>query len=148
MRHGKAVRDDRTLELFDVPKPKLAVPGEGNYGAEVSLMVAALLKGQDRNQLAADMSRLSGDDVSKNMLDAWSSPARDGHNLPFYRVPLLEEVCQSHMLTDWLVALRGGRASYGRDALLAELGRQERNRDESARRAREIKRLLGVAPHA
>lgn len=145
MRHGKAVRDDRTLDIFDVPKPVLALPGSGNYAAQVSELVSDLLKGSelDRYEIASRMSRLSGDDVSKNMLDAWSSPARDGHNLPFYRAPLLEEVCETHMLTDWLVAIRGGRVAYGRDALLAELGRLERQRDESARKVRELKRLMG-----
>lgn len=142
MRHGK---DDRTLDIFAVPQPKLAIPGHGNYAAQVSEYVGELLKATDldRYEIAARMSRLSGDDVSKNMLDAWASPARADHNLPFYRAALLEEVCASHLLTDWQVALRGGRVAYGRDALLAELGRLERTRDESARQARELKRLMG-----
>lgn len=89
------------------------------------------------------MSRLSGDDVSKNMIDAWASPARVDHNLPLYRAALLEEVCASHLLTNWLVNLRGGRVAYGRDALHAELGRLERQRDEAGRQARELKRLMG-----
>lgn len=91
------------------------------------------------------MSRLSGDDVSKNMIDAWASPARVDHNLPLYRAALLEEVCASHLLTNWLVNLRGGRVAYGRDALHAELGRLERQRDEAGRQARELKRLMGAA---
>ncbi|XQE65807.1 hypothetical protein ACOAPY_14180 [Pseudomonas sp. P3C3] len=143
MRHGK---DDRTLDLFfPVPRPILAVPGQGNYSAQVSEIVGAMLKGTDldRYEVSARMSRLSGDDVSKPMLDAWSSPARTDNNLPFYRAALLEEVCASHLLTDWLVSVRGGRVAYGRDALHAELGRLERARDEAGRRARELKRLLG-----
>lgn len=142
MRRGK---DDRTLDIFSVPQPTLAVPGMGNYAAQVSELVGELLKASelDRYGIAAQMSRLSGDEVSKNMLDAWASPARTDHNLPFYRAALLEEVCASHLLTDWLVAVRGGRVAYGRDALLAELGRLERTRDESARKARELKRLMG-----
>lgn len=142
MRRGK---DDRTLDIFAVPQPTLAVPGMGNYAAQVSELVGELLKASelDRYGIAAQMSRLSGDEVSKNMLDAWASPARTDHNLPFYRAALLEEVCASHLLTNWLVAVRGGRVAYGRDALLAELGRLERTRDESARKARELKRLMG-----
>lgn len=145
MRHGK---DDRTLDIFAVPTPVLAVPGQSNYSAQVSEIVAEMLKasGTDRYAVAAQMSRLSGDDISKGMLDAWSSPARLDHNLPFYRAALLEEVCASHLLTDWQVLLRGGRVAYGRDALLAELGRLERTRDESARAARELKRLMGGQP--
>ncbi|CDM42421.1 hypothetical protein PPSAL_3820 [Ectopseudomonas oleovorans] len=142
MRHGK---DDRTYDLFEIPQPVLAVPGQGNYSVQVSELVGEMLKASDldRYEVAARMSRLSGDDVSKAMLDAWSSQARTDHNLPFYRAALLEEVCASHLLTNWQVALRGGRVAYGRDALLAELGRLERTRDEAARQARELKRAMG-----
>lgn len=141
----RRVHDDRTLDLFAIPQPVLAVPGQGNYSVQVSELVGEMLKavGIDRYEVAARMSRLSGDEVSKAMLDAWSSPARTDHNLPFYRVALLEEVCAAHLLTNWLVSLRGGRVAYGRDALLAELGRVERNREDAARQARELKRMLG-----
>ncbi|UCM30510.1 hypothetical protein LE197_11675 [Pseudomonas sp. PS1(2021)] len=138
-------KDDRTLDIFDVPQPARAIPGECNYAAQVSELVSEILKAAnlDRYEIAARMSRLSGDDVSKNMLDAWSSPARVDHNLPFYRAALLEDVCASHLLTNWLVDVRGGRVAYGRDALLAELGRLERTREEAGRQARELKRILG-----
>lgn len=142
MRHGK---DDRTLDIFAVPQPVLAIPGHGNYAAQVSELVGELLKATDldRYEIAARMSRLSGDDVSKNMLDAWASPARADHNLPFYRAPLLEEVCASHLLTNWLVNQRGGRVAYGREALDAELGRLERVASDASRKARELKKILG-----
>ena len=91
MRHGK---DDRTFDLFEIPQPVLAIPGQGNYSVQVSELVGEMLKAadMDRYEVAARMSRLSGDDVSKAMLDAWASPARTDHNLPFYRAALLEEV--------------------------------------------------------
>lgn len=142
----RRVNDNRTLDIFEVPQPQLAVPGCGNYSVQVSEIVGQLLKGtggMDRFEVAAQMSRLSGDDVSKGMLDAWSSVARTDHNLPLYRVPLLEEVCASHALTNWLVSLRGGRVAYGREALDAELGRLERVAAEATRQAREIKRRMG-----
>lgn len=142
MRHAK---DDKTLDIFAVPQPVLSLPGQGNYAAQVSELVSEILKGSDfdRYEIAAQMSRLSGDDVSKNMLDAWSSPARLDHNLPFYRAALLEEVCASHALTDWQVHLRGGKVAYGREALDTELGRLERVAANATRRAREFKKLLG-----
>lgn len=138
-------KDDRTLDIFEVPQPVRVLPGECNFGIQVSELVSETLKAcdLDRYEVAARMSRLSGDDVSKFMLDAWSSPARTDHNLPLYRVALLEDVCASHLLTDWLVGVRGGRVAYGRDALLAELGRLERTREAAGRQARELKRLLG-----
>ncbi len=142
MRHNK---DDRTLDIFEVPQPVLAVPGNGNYAVQVSELVGEILKGTelDRYEIAARMSRLSGDDVSKNMLDAWASPARADHNLPLYRSALLEEVCASHVLTNWQVNLRGGRVAYGREALDAELGRLERLRDDASRKVRAIKQMMG-----
>lgn len=142
MRHGK---DDKTMDIFEIPQPVSAMPGHGNYSVQVSELVSDLLKSTDldRYEVAARMSRLSGDDVSKNILDAWSSPARLDHNLPLYRAALLEEVCASHLLTDWLVCLRGGRVAYGREALDAELGRLERLAADASRKARELKRLMG-----
>lgn len=143
MRHGK---DHLTLDLFfTIPQPTHATPGQGNYSVQVSEIVSDMLKscGLDRPEVAARMSLLSGDDISTAMLNAWSSQARTDHNLPFYRAALIEEVCSSHLLTDWLVGVRGGHVAYGRDALNAELGRLERQRDEAARQARELKRLLG-----
>ena len=89
------------------------------------------------------MSRYSGDDVSKHMLDAWSSPARSDHNIPFYRIPLLEEVCQSHVFTDWIVHLRGGRVAYGREALAAEYGKLSRIQERVNADLRKLKKLMG-----
>lgn len=143
MRNG---RDHLTLDLFfTIPQPTHATPGQGNYSVQVSEIVSAMLKGSglERDEVAARMSDLSGDPISTAMLNAWSSQARTDHNLPFYRAALIEEVCTSHLLTDWLVGVRGGHVAYGRDALNAELGRLERQRDEAARKARELKRLLG-----
>lgn len=141
MRHGK---DDRTLDIFDVPQPKLGTPGSCNYSADVSLMVGQVLKGHERHQVAAQMTDLSGDDVSTHMLNAWSSAARLDHNIPFYRVVLLESVCDSLLLTNWLVDQRGGRVAYGRDALDAELGRLKREAATANQKARNLERLLGV----
>ncbi|WP_325436896.1 hypothetical protein [Pseudomonas nitroreducens] len=138
-------KDDRTFELFAVPQAAAVIPGQCNYGHQVSGLIGEILKATDldRHEIAARMSRMSGDDVSKNMLDAWASTARVDHNLPLYRVPLLESVCESHVLTDWLVDMRGGRATYGKDALLAELGRVVRKREEATRQERELKKLMG-----
>ncbi|MCQ8130531.1 hypothetical protein [Methylomonas rivi] len=61
---------------------------------------------RDRYAVSAEVSRISGKDVSKNMLDAYASPARIEHSLPFWLAPVLEEVCSSHVLTNWLVDSR------------------------------------------
>ncbi|NVF14978.1 hypothetical protein [Vreelandella maris] len=141
----KRVKDTQTLDIFEVPAPVVPAPGSGNYAAQVSELVGIVLKDcpVDRYEVAAQMSRFSGDDVSKHMLDAWSSPARCDHNIPFYRIPLLEEVCQSHAFTDWIVHLRGGRVAYGREALAAEYGKRQQMMEKLKSDMKELKRLMG-----
>lgn len=141
----RRVKDTATIDIFEVPQPVVPAPGSGNYAAQVSELVGSILKSSphDRYEIAAQMSRLSGDDVSKHMLDAWSSPGRSEHNIPLYRVPLLEEVCQSHAFTDWLVHLRGGRVAYGREALAAQYGKMQQMKDRLHQEMRELKRLMG-----
>jgi len=141
----RRAKDTATIDLFEVPQPVHPAPGSGNYAAQVSELVASVLKNcpQDRHEIAMQMSRLSGDDVSKHMLDAWSSPARAEHNIPLYRVPLLEEVCHTHAFTDWMVHMRGGRVAYGREALAAQYGKLQQMKDKLQHEMKELKRLMG-----
>ncbi len=141
----RRVKDHATIDIFEVPEPVHPTPGSGNYACQVSELVGSVLKScpEDRYEIAAQMSRLSGDDVSKHMLDAWSSPARSEHNIPLYRVPLLEEVCHSHAFTDWMVHMRGGRVAYGREALAAQYGKMQQMKDKLQQEMRELKRQMG-----
>jgi len=133
------------LDLFPVPSPAPELPGQMDYRTQVATLVGDVLRGAvgDRFDVAAKMSRLTGKDVSKNMLDAYASDAREDHNLPLYLAPALEVVCESHALTAWLADVRGGRLLIGRDALNAELGKLERARDEAGKRIRQLKTLMG-----
>ena len=141
----RRVKDDLTLDMFLVPQPEHPIPGSANYAFEVSNLVSRVLKETplDRYEVAAQMSRLSGDDVSKNMLDAWASPARADHNIPFYRAALLEEVVSAHELTNWLVHKRGGRVAYGKEALNAQLGKLTVMKQQVEQQIRELKKLMG-----
>lgn len=141
----RRVQDTATLDLFPVPHPAPETPGTMDYRVTVAHLVGDMLRGAqgDRFDVAAKMSRLTGKDVSKNMLDAYASDAREDHNLPFYLIPALESVCESHALTAWLVDMRGGRLLVGREALNAELGKLERARDEAAKQIKKLKALMG-----
>lgn len=137
--------DQPMLDLFPVPSPAPELPGQMDYRAQVAHLVSEILKSSvsDRFDIAARMSRLTGKDVSKNMLDAYASDAREDHNLPLYLAPALETVCESHLLTAWITDVRGGRLLIGREALNAELGKLERARDEAGKRIRQLKTLMG-----
>jgi hypothetical protein len=148
MRTGK---DTQTLDIFAViPEAHICTPGDCGYSREVAQCVSQVLaesRNFDRYAICAELSRVSGKDVSKHMLDAYASPARVDHALPFWLAPVLEEVCHSHVLTDWLVTQRGGRVAYGKEALKQELGKLVLVKDQTVRdlnkRIKQIETLLG-----
>lgn len=137
-------KDTATGDLFAVPQPAPQLAGSQDYRVEVALMVGDALKRArgDRFDVAARMGRLMGKEVSKYMLDAWSSEARDAYNIPFYAVPVLEVACDVHDFANWHAAKIGGRLYIGRDALTAELGKLEQLRDEAGQRIADLKRRL------
>lgn len=137
--------DTRTLDLFEVPEPVPELPGTLDFRAQVAHLVSEITRRSDldRYAIAARMSKLTGKEVSKHMLDAYASELREDHNLPLYLVPALEVACESHVGTAWLTKVRGGRLLIGREALMAELGRLERTRDEAAAQIRLLKTQMG-----
>ena len=137
--------DNKTLDMFEVPQPQRLLPGGADYAFEVSHLVSQELKAcpQDRWEIAAQMSRLSGVDVSKNIIDAWASPGREDHNIPLHRAALLEEVLGSHAFTDWLAHKRGGRVAYGRDTLNTKLGKMLVLKQQLDQQIRELKKAMG-----
>jgi hypothetical protein len=138
-------RDARTPDLFEVPQPAAPLPAAMDYRAELSALVGAELREADgdRHEIAARMSRLAGHDVTKYMLDAYTSEGRETFNLPLWLVPSLEEACQTHAITNWLVGVRGGRLLLGRQVLEAEMGKWERQREQAARMVRELRKIMG-----
>jgi hypothetical protein len=125
-------RDFRSGDLFDTPRPAPAVPGSQDYRPVVSHLLGEMFarSGKDRYQIAADASRLSGMDISKQMLDGYTSEARDTFNAPAWLLPVLEAVCTSHLYTQWLADIRGGRVLLGEEVLRHEYARLEAARDE------------------
>lgn len=138
-------RDTRTLDMFSIPQPAAPLPASMDYRREVSALVGQALKDADgdRYEIASRMSRLSGREVSKYMLDAWSSESRDAYNIPFYETPVLETACNTHIFSNWLADKRGGELLLGKETLNAELGKLERLKEDAARKIRELKKMMG-----
>lgn len=140
-------RDRHTADLFDVPRPAAPIPASMDYRPVVTGIVGemldhAALAGKDRYAVSAEVSRLAGKEISEYMLDAYSAPSRDKYNAPAWLMPLLEVACGSYLYSTWLAEVRGGRLLIGRDALVAELGRIDRQRDDLAGRAKRLKDQL------
>lgn len=121
-------RDDITPDFFEIPAPPAPVGGSLNFDPQICAALSDTLKQsrKDRYEIAADMSRLLAREVSKNMLDAYTAESRDAYNFPLNYVAAFEVATESFALTQLLAQLRGCRMLVGEDALLAELGKVER----------------------
>jgi len=62
--------------------------------SKIARAVAETLREADkaREQIAQDMTEWLGEDVTKNMLDAYASEAREDHTIPFLRLLALVHV--------------------------------------------------------
>lgn len=137
-------RDTRTADLFEVPRPVPTTPCSMDYRATVAHLVSEMLRDtrRDRYDIAAAVSRLTGKDVSKYMLDAYTSEAREEHNLPAWLIAPLEAACGSHAVTHWLAEVRGGRLLVGKETLMHDLARAEQLRDEADEAVRVLRARL------
>ncbi|WP_164273478.1 hypothetical protein [Stenotrophomonas sp. B1-1] len=142
----KARQDALTGDLFAIPRPVAPVDGAMNYRKTVSALVGDMLNGArvaglDRYEVAAKASRLAGRDVSKAMLDGYTAESRDEFNVPLWLAPVLEVVCDSTQLTEWLADVRGGRFLVGAATLDAEIGRRSREMDIAAAELKQLREL-------
>lgn len=137
---------DGTGDLFAIPQPAREAPGAMDYRAGVSELVSQMLAeahraGMDRHEVAARASRLAGRDVTKNMLDGYTAPAREEFNVPLWLAPVLEVVCASTALAAWHAGVHGGQVLVGADTLDAEIGRLLAEHEQTATRLRDLKEL-------
>lgn len=137
--------DTATADLFDVPHPASALPGEANIGTPLRHLLSTVLAeaSGSRFQIAARMSELLGTDISKFQLDSWTAESREGWRFPLEYLPALEVACETHAITRYIADLRGCRVLVGREALLAELGKWEQRRDQAGSYVKELRKRLG-----
>lgn len=101
-------RDPNTLDMFtDWEPPQVAVtlPAEvttgGNLASQIARAVGRALKASDmsREDVAAGMSEYLGEEISKNMLDAYASEARESHRITLERfIALIHVTGQNGLL--------------------------------------------------
>lgn len=137
--------DTVTGDLFEVPMPASTLPGALDYSLAVRQLLVDAIKASPLNavQIAARMTELTGHIVSEHQLHAWTAPSREGWRFPLEYLPAFEAAVETHAITAWLAATRGGRLLVGREALNAELGRLERLRDEAGRKIKQLKGVMG-----
>ncbi len=137
--------DRLTGDLFEVPVPAEPLPGAMDYSLAVRRLMADAIKASPYNatQIAARMAELTGQNITEHQLHAWTAPSRESWRAPLEFIPAFEAAAETTTLTAWLAGVRGGRLLIGREALNAELGRLERQRDEAARKIKQLKNVMG-----
>lgn len=116
-----------------------------DFSLAVRRLMADAIKASPYNaaQIAARMAELTGQNITEHQLHAWTAPSREAWRAPLEFIPAFEASAETTALTAWLAGVRGGRLLIGREALNAELGRLERQRDEAARKIKQLKTQMG-----
>ena len=143
-------RDDLTLEIdFGVPRAPEPVSGSLDYAAELcgtlTEMIADAMRRdviRSRHDLAARMSELTGQEITKTMIDAWTAESKDAWRFPFQYAAALECACDSTRLQELLGRKRGSRILVGEDNLYAELGRVQQAKIAIAQREKALKQRM------
>lgn len=141
----KNARDTMTLDLFEVPVPTAPMPGALNFDKTLRRLLTDLIKDcpHSRDIVAARMSELTGDPISKSKLDSWTAESRDGWRFPLEYLPAFEVAVETHQITSWLANLRGCKVLVGKEALDAEIGKLERLKEDAGKRIKQLKVAMG-----
>lgn len=136
---------DQFAFTFEAPKVASAPAALAGLERQLSGAVGMILNSDTRSRevLAAEMSVLLDEDITRAMLDAYASPAREGHRVIMSRFLALVAVCGRHDVLDQVLRPIGASLLVGDEVLTARLGHIERQMEEL--RA-EAERLRGTAP--
>ena len=96
-----------------------------------------------RELIAAEMSILTGDEISRAMLDAYSSPAREDHRVILSRFVALVLVCGRQDIFDAVLRPAGMALLVGAEVNTARLGHIDQ---QIAALSEERRRLKSAAP--
>ncbi|MFZ5749070.1 MAG: hypothetical protein ACOY45_15605 [Pseudomonadota bacterium] len=133
---------------FDPPVRATAIAALAGMERRISGTVATILaseaaQGRPREVVAAAMSVLLDEEITKAMLDAYASPARTEHKVPMSRFLALVAVTDRHDLLDERLREIGAALLVGEEVHTARLGHIER---QIATLKAERARIAGSAP--
>ncbi|WP_303763456.1 hypothetical protein [Sphingobium yanoikuyae] len=134
---------DQFAFTFEAPQPATLPAALAGVDARVARTVAEVLKHDDRDRtvIAAEMTVLLSEEVSKGMLDAYASPARDGHNISFARMLALIAVTNRFDLLDRELRAIGAAVLVGDEIYTAEIGHIDSEISKLQQRRKDLSRL-------
>lgn len=138
-------RDSLTADLFEIPHAPTPKGGSLDYATELRCVLSDALKKTPRSryEIAARMSELTGHEISKVMLDAWTAESKTLWRFPFEFAAAFEAACETTCLQEMLARKRGCTLLVGEEVLLAKLGRIMTSQQDLAQQERALKRYLG-----
>jgi len=109
---------------FDAPTAALGEAALAGLEQRICRLVGTILNGdsQPREVIAARMSVILGEDITRAMLDAYSSPARDQHKVPMSRFLALVAVTGRQDLLDPILREVGAALLVGEEVHTARIG--------------------------
>lgn len=131
--------------VFDPPSAVAEEAALAGFEQRVNRMVGEMLNsdGRSREVIAAEMSVLLGEEVSRAMLDAYSSPARSDHKVPFSRLMALVVVTKRYDLLDRRMRETGCGVLVGEELHTARIGHLQQRKKQIEE---ELRKLKGSAP--
>lgn len=142
----KRILDTLSGDLFaSIPKAHPMKPGAWRFRGEIAHAIGEAMRGcgKDVYQIATEMSRLMGREITANTLYKYSSEASEEH-IPNFETAIAFDAATGQLGLVGLFAEKlGCRVMPGTDSLFAELGRLEQMKGDIARQEKAIKKLLG-----
>lgn len=121
---AKARAINQLAFAFEAPRPATHAAALAGIDARIARMVGEALNSDTRPRevIAAEMSVLMEDVVSKAMLDAYSAPGKEDHNISFARMLALISVTKRFDLLDRELRPIGAAVLVGEEIHTARLG--------------------------
>jgi hypothetical protein len=95
-----------------------------------------------RDIIAGRMSELTGQQITRVMLDSWTSSAKQKHRFPAEFLPAFCIAVENNAPINFLAGKCGIFTMMDKDVLLAEMARKMSTRDEANKEIKKIKLFL------
>ena len=139
-----SLTDGQMAFTFSAPKPAQDEGDLAGLGRVISSAVARALKEdvRSRGEVAGKVSSLLGEDVSKFMLDAYASEAREEHAISAARFLAVIAATGRLDILDAVISRVGGRVLVGEEVHAARLGHLMAKRAEIDAQIKEIRPIV------
>lgn len=143
------------LSLFDllqaIERPAPKGPGSLAWGLRIREALSEILRRcpKSRHLIAAEMSELTGEEITKTRLDSWTAESREDHRFPAQYLPALAYVTGDASLLRELARSVDLMVIESREMLIHQLGEiSERKKvlQEEERQIRAVLRRLEGPP--